>query len=83
MKTVNHGEIAEKAGLTVKTVSEAAKAADVIMMLVPDHVQAKVYEEDIKPNLKEGDALAFAHGFNIRYYQIVPPEKYRCIYDCS
>ncbi|HHY03662.1 MAG TPA: ketol-acid reductoisomerase [Thermoanaerobacterales bacterium] len=68
-------EIAEKAGLTVKTVSEAAKAADVIMMLVPDHVQAKVYEEDIKPNLKEGDALAFAHGFNIRYYQIVPPEN--------
>ncbi|MCR4430026.1 MAG: ketol-acid reductoisomerase [Tepidanaerobacteraceae bacterium] len=65
---------AEEAGLTVKTVSDAANEADIIMMLVPDHVQAKIYEEEIKPNLKEGNALAFAHGFNIRYHQIVPPD---------
>jgi ketol-acid reductoisomerase len=65
---------AEEAGFTVKTVAEATKAANVVMVLTPDHVQAKMYEEEIKPNLSEGDALAFAHGFNIRYHQIVPPE---------
>ncbi|HHW03720.1 MAG TPA: ketol-acid reductoisomerase [Thermoanaerobacterales bacterium] len=66
-------KIAEEAGLTVKTVSDATKEADIIMMLVPDHVQAKIYEEEIKPFLREGNALAFAHGFSIRYGQIVPP----------
>jgi len=65
---------AEEAGLTVKTVSEAAKEADIIMMLVPDHVQPKIYENEIKPYLKEGNALAFAHGFSIRFKQITPPE---------
>ena len=64
---------AEKAGLTVKTVPEAAKWADIVMMLINDEVQADVYKQDIAPNLVEGNALAFAHGFNIRYKQIVPP----------
>jgi len=67
-------KLAEEAGLTVKTVSESAKEADIIMMLVPDHVQPKIYENEIKPYLKEGNALAFAHGFSIRFKQITPPE---------
>ena len=66
-------DAAEKAGLTVKTVAEAAKWADVVMMLINDEVQADVYKKEIAPNLEEGNALAFAHGFNIRYKQIVPP----------
>ena len=64
---------AEKAGLTVKTIPEAAKWADIVMMLINDEVQAEVYKKDIAPYLEEGNALAFAHGFNIRYKQIVPP----------
>lgn len=60
-------------GLKVMSVSEAAKAADIIMMLVPDEKQKKIYEDDIKDNLEEGNALAFAHGFNIHFNQIVPP----------
>lgn len=67
-------EVAENDGLQVKTVSEAAEEADIIMILIPDHLQGKVYEKEIKPHLKEGDALAFAHGFAIVYSQIVPPE---------
>ena len=66
-------EKAEKAGLTVKTVAEAAKAADIIMMLVPDDKQAALYKSEIAPYLTEGKALAFAHGFNIHFKQIVPP----------
>lgn len=68
-------ERAEKEGLTVLTVEEAAKVADVIMMLIPDEKQAKVYKESIEKNLTEGKALAFAHGFNIHFKQIVPPEN--------
>jgi ketol-acid reductoisomerase len=64
---------AEADGLTVKTVADAAKAADVVMILLPDTVQAKVYAESIAPNLKPGDTLMFAHGFNIHYKQIQPP----------
>ena len=64
---------AREAGLTVKTPSEAAAWADVIMMLVPDTRQKAVYEASIEPNLNEGDMLMFAHGFNIRFGQIVPP----------
>ena len=64
---------AEEAGLKVMTAREAAKAADVIMMLTPDEKQAKLYREDILPELTEGKALAFAHGFNIHFKQIVPP----------
>ena len=66
--------VAEKAGLTVKTVAEAAKWGDIVMILINDEVQAEVYNRDIAPNLVEGNALAFAHGFNIRYQQIVPPK---------
>ena len=67
-------ETAEQAGLTVKSVSEASKEADIIMMLIPDHIQGKVYEEEIKPYLKKGDAIAFAHGFAIVYSQVIPPD---------
>ena len=64
---------AEKAGLKVMTVAEAAKWGDIVMMLINDEVQADVYKKDIAPYMTEGKALAFAHGFNIRYQQIVPP----------
>ncbi|MDW7668084.1 MAG: ketol-acid reductoisomerase [Bacillota bacterium] len=62
-------------GLEVKTVAEATKAADLVMVLVPDEKQKKIYEESIEPNLEEGNALAFAHGFNIVFNQIVPPKN--------
>jgi ketol-acid reductoisomerase len=65
---------AESHGLTVKTVAEAAKEADIIMMLTPDTLQKQIYDESVAPNLKEGNALAFAHGFNIHFHQIVPPK---------
>ena len=65
---------AEAAGLTVKTVAEAAKWGDIVMMLINDEVQADVYKKSIAPYMTEGKALAFAHGFNIRYQQIVPPK---------
>ena len=64
---------AEKADLKTATVPEAAKAGDIIMILINDEVQGAVYEADIKPNLQEGNALAFAHGFNIHFGQVVPP----------
>lgn len=66
-------EKAEKAGLTVKTAADAAKDADIIMVLINDEKQAALYKESIAPNLEEGKTLAFAHGFNIHYGQIVPP----------
>ena len=55
------------------TVAEAAKAADIIMILINDEAQAEMYKAEIAPNLTEGKAIAFAHDFNIRYQQIVPP----------
>jgi ketol-acid reductoisomerase len=64
---------AEAAGLTVKTVAEAADEADVIMILLPDTKQKSVYEKEILPALREGKALFFAHGFNIHFGQIKPP----------
>jgi ketol-acid reductoisomerase len=64
---------AEAAGLTVKPVADAAKAADFIMILLPDEVQKTVYKNEIEPNLKAGNVLAFAHGFNIHFGQVVPP----------
>ena len=64
---------AEAAGLAVYTVDEAAKRADIVMILINDEKQAKVYKDSIEPNLKDGAALAFAHGFNIHFKQIVPP----------
>ena len=65
--------VAEKAGLKVLTVPEAVKVADITMILIPDEKQADVYRNEIAPNLKSGAALAFAHGFNIHFKQIVPP----------
>jgi ketol-acid reductoisomerase len=67
--------IATKAGMEVKTVSEAVKWADVIMILLPDQVQKQVYDKDIAPYVEAGNTLAFGHGFNIHYKQIVPPEN--------
>lgn len=64
---------AKAAGLEVKTVAEAVKEADITMILIPDEKQADVYNAEIGPNLKSGSALAFAHGFNIHFKQIVPP----------
>ncbi|MBP6803300.1 MAG: ketol-acid reductoisomerase [Chloroflexi bacterium] len=64
---------AEAAGLTVKTVAEATKAADAIMILAPDTSQAAIYKSGIEPNLTPGKTLMFSHGFNIRFGQIVPP----------
>jgi ketol-acid reductoisomerase len=66
-------ERAKAAGLEVATVSEAVKAADFIMILIPDERQGKVYADSVAPYLTEGKALVFAHGFNIHYDQIKPP----------
>jgi ketol-acid reductoisomerase len=65
---------AKDAGLTVMTVPEAAKAGDLVMMLVPDEKAADLYEAQVAPNLKEGNALMFAHGLNIHYSLISPPK---------
>lgn len=64
---------AKEDGLDVKTVAEAAAEADIIQILLPDERQKQVYEEEIAPNLQPGNALMFAHGFNINFGQIVPP----------
>jgi len=64
---------AESAGLRVMTTAEAAKAAEVMMVLVSDHLQADIYEKDIKPGLTAGKTLMFAHGFSIHFKTIVPP----------
>ncbi len=63
---------AEQAGLTVKSIADATRDADVVMMLLPDEKQAAVYKDQIEPNLKQGAALAFAHGFNIHFEFIKP-----------
>ena len=65
---------AQKDGLNVMTVEEATKKSDIMMILIPDDKQKDMYEKDIKPNLKKGMALAFGHGFNIHFGQIVPPK---------
>ncbi|HEY3942606.1 MAG TPA: ketol-acid reductoisomerase [Acidimicrobiales bacterium] len=64
---------AEEAGLRVVSVAEAAAEADVIMVLLPDTEQKAVYDADVAPHLEQGDCLLFAHGFNIRFEQILPP----------
>jgi len=64
---------AREQGLEVMSVADATKAADVIMVLIPDENKKAVYESEIKPNLTAGKTLAFAHGFNIHFKQIVPP----------
>ena len=66
-------EAAEEAGLTVGTVAEAVKGAQVVAFLLPDQVQKRVYEEDVAPNLEDGAALVFAHGFNVHYGRIQAP----------
>ena len=73
---LRHGKSWDKAtedGFTVMSVADATKAADIIMILVNDERAADIYKEHIGPNLSAGKAIAFAHGFNIRYKQIVPP----------
>ena len=65
--------VAEKDGFTVMTTAEATQAADIIMILINDEKQAKLYKESIEPNLTEGKTLAFAHGFNIHFGCIKPP----------
>ena len=64
---------AEAQGFEVYTAAEAAKKADIIMILINDEKQAKLYKEDIAPNLEEGNMLMFAHGFAIHFGQIIPP----------
>ena len=64
---------AEEAGLKVSTVSDVARQSDMMMMLVPDHLQSRIYRESIQPHLRRGKTLMFAHGFNIHYQQILPP----------
>jgi len=68
-------EQAKKDGFTPLAAAEAAQRADIIQILTQDHVQAKVYNESIKSNLKKGKALVFSHGFNIHFKQIRPPKK--------
>ncbi len=63
---------AEAAGLKVATIEEATKDADLVMILVPDENIAKVYSDQVEPNLKQGATLAFAHGFNVHYGQVTP-----------
>lgn len=65
-------EKAEAAGLAVKSIGDASAGADVVMILAPDEHQGDLYRDEIEPNIKQGAALAFAHGFNIHFGQIVP-----------
>ena len=67
-----HAARAEAAGIKVLGIEEAAEAGDIVMMLTPDELQAKIYKEQIEKHMKEGNVLAFAHGFNIHFNQIVP-----------
>ncbi|MCX7742236.1 MAG: NAD(P)-binding domain-containing protein, partial [Tepidimonas sp.] len=63
---------AQKAGLTVMEVAEAVRAADVVMILLPDEQIADVYRSQVEPHIRQGASLAFAHGFNVHYNQVVP-----------
>jgi len=74
-KGSSSGSKAEKAGLKIMDTAEAAKDGNVVMILLPDELQGDVYEKEIKPGLKAGDYLAFAHGFNIHFKRIVPPDQ--------
>ena len=67
-------EIAERDGLEVAGIEEAAKAGDIVQMLIPDNKQPEVYREKVEANLDRGDALFFSHGFNIHFNQIQPPD---------
>jgi ketol-acid reductoisomerase len=70
----NSAQAATKAGFEVMSIADAAKAGDIIHILLPDEIQAGVYEKEIAPNLSPGKALSFSHGFNIRFKQIIPPK---------
>ena len=65
---------ARESGLEVMSVPDAVAAAEVVMMLVPDEIMAEIYQEDVSPGLEKGDTLLFAHGFNIHFEAIVPPD---------
>jgi ketol-acid reductoisomerase len=67
-------QLAEEAGVRVATAAEAVRGAQLVSILLPDQVQPKVYEQDVAPNLEPGAALLFAHGFNVHYGRIAPPE---------
>jgi len=68
-------QVARAAGLTVDNVPEVTRQADVLMVVIPDHVQGEVYRQEIAPNLKPGTALMFAHGFSIHYREVLPPKE--------
>lgn len=68
-------EQAKRDGFNPVSAQEAAAQADIIQMLVQDHLQAKLYQEEVKPHLKKGKAICFSHGFNIRFKQIKPPKN--------
>src|SRR2546427_4032782 len=73
-RSSNSWQKAENAGLKVAETADAAAAADIVMILLPDELQGDAYEKEIKPGLKNGKYLAFGHGFNIHFKRIVPPE---------
>jgi ketol-acid reductoisomerase len=75
MKGTENYQFALQDGFKPINASEASKQADLIQILTQDHVQAKLYETDVKPNLQKGKTLLFSHGFNIHYSQIVPPKE--------
>ena len=83
MKVARSWAKAEKQGFKVYTAAEAAKQADIIMILINDEKQADMYKKDIEPNLEAGNMLMFAHGFNIHFGCIVPPAGCRCYNDRS
>ena len=67
--------VAQEAGLEVADVPDVARAANILMVLIPDHVQGTVYREQIAPNLQPGSSLMFAHGFSVHFRQVVPPDN--------
>ena len=75
LKNSDPWKAAVKAGLKVASADEVAKAADIIVMLVPDQLQREIYYSAIEKGLQKGNMLMFAHGFNIHYNQIIPPQK--------
>ncbi|MBU4311671.1 MAG: NAD(P)-binding domain-containing protein, partial [Candidatus Omnitrophica bacterium] len=75
MEGTENYNTAKADGFNPVSAAEAARQADIIQILTQDHVQAKVYKEAIKPNLKKGKAIVFSHGFNIHFKQIKPPKK--------
>ncbi|OGI09468.1 MAG: ketol-acid reductoisomerase [Candidatus Margulisbacteria bacterium GWF2_35_9] len=79
LKDSDNWKKAKKDGVNVMSASEAAKAADIIMVLVPDEFAPKIYKTEIEPNLVKGNTLAFAHGFNIHFKTIIPPKDINVI----